>query len=73
MPRDVSLSDSKCWNSGNKWVKNPPNVSGRGFPVQEKKKFPSILYIYTLYIIYTTYKWLGINITYIWLRINVYA
>ena len=32
MPRDVSLSDSKCWNGGQKWVKatgdlvpNPPN------------------------------------------------
>ena len=22
MPRDVSLSDSKCWNSGQKWVLN---------------------------------------------------
>ena len=22
MPRDVSLSDSKCWNSGQKWVKH---------------------------------------------------
>ena len=22
MPRDVSLSDSKCWNSGHEWVKN---------------------------------------------------
>ena len=21
MPRDVSLSDSKCWNGGQKWVK----------------------------------------------------
>merc|ERR1719154_122471 len=21
MPRDVSLSDSKCWNGGGKWVK----------------------------------------------------
>ena len=21
MPRDVSLSDSTCWNGGNKWVK----------------------------------------------------
>ena len=21
MPRDVSLSDSKCWNGGKKWVK----------------------------------------------------
>ena len=22
MPRDVSLSDSKCWNGGHEWVKN---------------------------------------------------
>ena len=22
MPRDVSLSDSKCWNGGQKWVKS---------------------------------------------------
>ena len=21
MPRDVSLSDSKCWNGGHEWVK----------------------------------------------------
>ena len=22
MPRDVSLSDSKCWNGGHEWVNN---------------------------------------------------
>ena len=22
MPRDVSLSDSKCWNGGHEWVKD---------------------------------------------------
>ena len=22
MPRDVSLSDSKCWNGGQKWVES---------------------------------------------------
>ena len=28
MPRDVSLSDSKCWNGGQKWVKRS-NLSPR--------------------------------------------
>ena len=23
MPRDVSLSDSKCWNGGHEWVNDP--------------------------------------------------
>ena len=27
MPRDVSLSDSKCWNGGQEWV----NVQNHGF------------------------------------------
>ena len=27
MPRDVSLSDSKCWNGGHEWVKSPENPS----------------------------------------------
>ena len=26
MPRDVSLSDSKCWNGGNEWVKSLPEI-----------------------------------------------
>ena len=25
MPRDVSLSDSKCWNGGHEWVKRDLN------------------------------------------------
>ena len=35
MPRDVSLSDSKCWNGGQKWVKNGKeagDVTGKGNP-----------------------------------------
>ena len=26
MPRDVSLSDSKCWNGGHEWVKEKSHV-----------------------------------------------
>ena len=27
MPRDISLSDSKCWNGGHEWVnKSPPDL-----------------------------------------------
>ena len=29
MPRDVSLSDNKCWNGGQRWVKND-NASPNG-------------------------------------------
>ena len=28
MPRDVSLSDSKCWNSGHEWVKGTGESKG---------------------------------------------
>ena len=27
MPRDVSLSDRKCWNGGQKWAKGQVNIS----------------------------------------------
>ena len=30
MPRDVSLSDSKCWNGGHAWVNTSPEVEHGG-------------------------------------------
>ena len=30
MPRDVSLSDSICWNGGHEWVKTLNNLVLRG-------------------------------------------
>ena len=42
MPRNVSLSDSKCWNGGQKWVNimmiAPNSVKGsmEEFPGEEK-------------------------------------
>ena len=30
MPRDVSLSDSKCWNGGHEWVNVRANDGSRG-------------------------------------------
>ena len=35
MPRDVSLSDSKCWNDGQKWVK----VDGSGRVTLRSRQF----------------------------------
>ena len=29
MPRDVSLSDSKCWNGGHEWVKTKKSADSR--------------------------------------------
>ena len=29
MPRNVSLSDSKCWNGGHEWVKTPGTITER--------------------------------------------
>ena len=31
MPRDVSLSDSKCWNGGHEWVKRDNHASHLSF------------------------------------------
>ena len=33
IPRDVSLSDSKCWNGGHEWVKRSPIL---GTPYAER-------------------------------------
>ena len=41
MPRDVSHSDSKCWNGGHEWVKNRSLFNPPPLPQMTPAPYPS--------------------------------
>ena len=45
MPRDVSLSDSKCWNGGHEWVKS---LSVRAHLFVSLGPGPSVFFLYVI-------------------------
>ena len=64
MPRDVSLSDSKCWNGGHEWVNVGGNPLGVAVPGQ---LLFIIIVIYLCINIYNMYIYLNKYIIYLFI------